>query len=724
MPRIHRLCFGTFWAAVVFLSAHLHGQNPACRALAPHQLSPAEKAYSDSDYSQAEQLYAQALAQQPHDASLAARLIETLLTEDKLAQAAEQVNAAISANPNSAAVLTARAELQVRRGQPWLGMQSLDQAAAADPCYARVHFVRSKIFRLDSMYASERSELQKAYDIDVTDPDILMAWSRIIPAAHEIEGTAQALGSMKDLDAQTRTKAETTIHSMMPLLHEDSQTCKVVPAASSTSLPLLPSKDDGKHIDGFRIEVKFSKSTAKLQLDTAASGIYISKALADLNGFERAPEAPVGTVQAATVQIGSLEFHDCIVGVSDIPFPGKADGFIGTDILASFLITIDARDQKLKLDPLPPRPEVLPADRTKSGELADYEPVYHRRHYLLVPVTIDNKARKLFALDTGMRMSAMNAETAHSVSDIKVNFTNPLSTKSGPPAQVYRDNFDFQFAGVSMSRQGGSVLAFEPTVIDHNTGFDVAGMLGFDILGQLTVHLDYRDGLVKLESPESTQTASKEEKSEKSPGGSEKRECPTFDSADIPLDQTLELKVTGTLDSAHLKPGKEIYAQVVHGLIYPECTLDMNSIVYGHVTAVSSSRSPDTAELGLVFDHGDCAGHSKMPLSLHLIALLPPPDESAGSLHDSVPTEVAGGTRQISNTVAQTNAYDALLSNGGKTHTVHPGVVVGIPSMKLDPLGGPGCSARITSSTRNVQLGTGAELILTLSTSAATASGH
>ena len=101
--------------------------------------------------------------------------------------------------------------------------------------------------------------------------------------------------------------------------------------------------------------------------------------------------------------------------------------------------------------------------------------------------------------------------------------------------------------------------------------------------------------------------------------------------------------MTGTLDSAHLKPGKEIYAQVVHGLIYPGCTLDTKSIVYGHVTGVSSSRNPDTAELGLVFDHGDCAGQSKKPLSLHLIALLPPPDEGPVSLHGSVPTEVSGG---------------------------------------------------------------------------------
>lgn len=714
MPRLHVLCLGFLLAATGPISVPLYAQTPACPAVAPHDLSPEEKAYSDGQYDQAEHLYAQALAQQPKDAALVARLVQILLREDKAAQAAEQANSAVAANPSSAAALTAMAEVQLRQGQPWLATKSLDAALAADPCYAHAHLVRSRVLHIDSMYASERSELQKAYDIDVSDPDILMAWSRVMPAAQQVEGTAQALVSMKDLDAETRTKAETTIHSMMPLLHEDTQTCKVLPTVASASVPLLPSREDGKHIDGFRIEVKFPKGAAKLQLDTAASGLYISKALADQNGFERSLDAPVGTVQADVVQIGPLEFHDCMVGVSDIPFPGKADGFIGADILAPYLITIDSREQKLKLDPLPPQPAgVLPADRVKTPELADYEPIYHRRQYLLVPVTLNNKSRKLFALDTGMRMSTMDSRTAHEASDMKVDFTNSLATKSGPPAQVYRDHFNFQFADQSMERPTGSILASDPTVIDHNAGFDVAGMLGFDVLGQLIVHLDYRDGLVKFESPASTLTASKEKKS--SPAGSESPECPSLGAAEIPRKQTLELKVLGTLDSNHLKPGKEIFAQVVRGIIYPGCTLDDNSIVYGHVTAASSSRNPDSAELGLVFDHGDCAGHPKKPLALHLIAFLPPVDEGPESLHEALPTEVAGGTRQLGGLVANMDADAGRLSDGGAPNTVHPGVVVGVPTMKLDPSGGPACSARFTSSTRSVQLGTGSELILFLS---------
>ena len=701
----------TSLAFLVLASIPLRAQNPVCRAIAPHDLNPADKAYGDGFYEKAEQLYAEALTQQPQDAKVASRLVEALLHQNKVGQA-EQLNAAIAGNQTSAALLTAKAEVQVRQGMPWLAIQSLDAAAAADPCYARVHLVRGQIFHIDSMYASERAEIQKAYEIDVTDPDILMAWSRLMPAAQEIEGTVKALDGTKNLDAQTREKAEGAIHSMMPLLHETSQTCKVLPTIASATVPLLPSTSDGKHIDGFRVEVKFPQGAAKLVVDTAASGLYITKELADLNGFHRAVGAPMGTAQADTVEIGPLEFHDCLVGVSDAPFPGKVDGFIGTDILDSYLITIDPRDQKLRLDPLPSETGVLPGDRMKTGELAGYEPVYHRRQYLLVPVTLDNKVKKLFALDTGMRMTAMNSETAHAASETRVNFTNPLQTKSGQPAQVYRDSFDLDFAALSRTEKSGSILAFEPSGIDHNTDMDVGGMLGFDLLGQLTMHLDYRDGLVKFESPDSARSSSKEKVAE----AKEEQACPTLALEDIPMNQTLELKVTGTLDSAHLKPGKEIFAQVVHGLIYPGCTLDQNAVVYGHVTAVSSKRNPDAAELGLEFDHGDCEGKSKAPLALHLIALLPPPDVGRNSLHGSLPSEVSGGVRDIGIIAAETTGYDALLSSGGKPHTVHPGVVVGMPQVKLEPLGGPGCSAMITSPRRSVQLGTGAELILALST--------
>jgi hypothetical protein len=60
------------------------------------------------------------------------------------------------------------------------------------------------------------------------------------------------------------------------------------------------------------------------------------------------------------------------------------------------------------------------------------------------------------------------------------------------------------------------------------------------------------------------------------------------------------------------------------------------------------------------------------------------------------------------------NAYDVDLNPGGAPNTVHPGIVVNMPAVKLAPEAGPECSAKITSTNRSVTLGTGSELILTM----------
>jgi len=695
--------------ALVFSGASACSEGKSCPAIPARTLSPADSAYVNGDYAQAEQLYAQALARQPQDPALAAALVRTLLREGKTSEAAGKAAGSVALDPHSAIVLTAQAEVELRQGEPWLAQQSLDTALAADPCNARTHLIRSRMLRIDSMYASERAEIQKAYEIDPGDPDIVTAWSGVVSPALEIEGIEQSLKTMKDIDADTKRKAEASMRSMLPLLYENSQTCKVPPSTPSATLPLLPSKQDGRNIDGFRLEVELPKSSARLMLDTAASGLFISKTLADENGLQKSPTDPAGTVHLDTLRLGPLEFHDCIVGVTATPFAGKAEGSIGADIFSPYLITIDSRLEKLVLDPLPAVSSVLPGDRSSAPELAGFTPVYHRRQYLLVPVTLDNKSRKLFALDTGMRLSAMSSDAAHSVSNVKVNFTNALQTASGPPAQVYRDNFDFAFANLSLTRQS-RILEYDTSAINRSAGFEIAGLLGFDILHQLTLHLDYRDGLVKFDTNNPDLAAPGNGNNAASTEASA-AQCPASDTEDRPSNTTIEATVSGGMSSAHLKPGKEIWVKLDKGYEFPGCTLDRNAIVYGHVTAVSSNRDPDSSELALVFDHGDCTSGGKRPLTLRLLGLVGPPDESKHS-HEALPTAVAGGGRSIEATISGTTAYDDDLNPGGPPKTVHPGIVVRLPDIKLDPDGGPSCSARITSKHRSVELGPGVELVL------------
>ena len=686
-------------------------QSSACPALTQHEPTPAEAALNSGNYSAAVDLYTQALARQPNDPQLAAALARTQLRMGKISDAADTANKALPANPNSAALLTSLAEIQLRQGQPWLALESLKTAESADPCSARVHLIRSKIYRVDSMYASERAEIQLASDLDPTSKEIHRAFSTTITPAHEIEGLSNALATAKDLDSESRARAEQSMRNMMPLLWENNQTCQVLPNTGSATFPLQASYQDPKHIDGYRLEVDLPSSKAHLLVDTAASGLFISRAVADQNGFKPSEGAPQGTVHVDSFHVGPLEFRDCVVGVNDAPFPGNADGVIGTDIFSGYLITLNFPAGKLTLAPLPPQSGVLPEDRSKSPELQGFTPVYHRQQFLLVPAMLNNKVRRLFMLDSGIRYSTMNSEVAHSVSTTKVNFTNTMDTASGAKLQVYRDSFDFQLANLTLTHQS-HILEMNTAYEDQQAGMQIAGKLGFDMLHSLILNLDYRDGLVKLESPEAqgtsgangiSMTASKAKPAESD-------ECPPEDTRDRPLSSTIVAKVTSLVDSAHIKPGKEITVQVGNEWIYPGCNLPVNAVLYGHITAASSSKGTDPSELSFVFDHGDCDGRTKKPLALRVIGVIGPLDQFV-SMHGALPTEISGGGRNIQ-AAAGGLAYDQNLNPGGAPHTVHPGIVIGLPKAKLEPQGGPACSTRITSSEHSVRLGVGAGLVL------------
>jgi hypothetical protein len=188
--------------------------------------------------------------------------------------------------------------------------------------------------------------------------------------------------------------------------------------------------------------------------------------------------------------------------------------------------------------------------------------------------------------------------------------------------------------------------------------------------------------------------------------------CAALADTTIPTNSTVEAKVMG-IDSSKLKPGKEIWLKVAHGVSYQGCTLEPESVVYAHILAATGGKGASSSELSLSFDHADCSGHGKQPFKLRVIAVVGPPD-AKHNMHEELPTQVAGGARRIDDTVAGSNALDMELNPGGPPHTVHPGIVVGVPNLKLEPTAGPECSDKMTSTNSRIQLAPGSELILAM----------
>ncbi len=71
-----------------------------------------------------------------------------------------------------------------------------------------------------------------------------------------------------------------------------------------------------------------------------------------------------------------------------------------------------------------------------------------------------------------------------------------------------------------------------------------------------------------------------------------------------------------------------------------------------------------------------------------------------------------GAKRNIRDVAPKVTFSDDVLNPGGKPQTVLAGVVVELPKIKLEVTGGPGCSARITSTDNSVLLPRNSELIL------------
>ena len=192
--------------------------------------------------------------------------------------------------------------------------------------------------------------------------------------------------------------------------------------------------------------------------------------------------------------------------------------------------------------------------------------------------------------------------------------------------------------------------------------------------------------------------------------GVERQSCPLLVDTAIPVNTTIEAKLGMLLESHRQKTGKKLWANSVYEMDLHECRMLVGAPVFGSVTAAASSKDPRHSELSLVFDSVDCVDHAKHPMKLVVIGVYAPPSEQVRA-HNAVPTEINGIGRQISETVASTNGYDAIL-NPTSPRGVKPGMVVGYKDLILEPQGGPHCSSRLTSTNRNLVLVPGTILLL------------
>jgi hypothetical protein len=250
-------------------------------------------------------------------------------------------------------------------------------------------------------------------------------------------------------------------------------------------------------------------------LDTGASGILIPHRAADRARVEKLAEATFGGFGdnlkspggyhgiGERLRIGSVEYQDALINVTDQETVGTADGLIGTDVFSQFLITLDFASKKLRLNPLPgyqASDEEL-HDRVMSPDMRNFVPVFRFGHMLLVPTRVNDSREVHFVLDTGSAKTLISYEMAEEVSKINRDAQTRINGINGQVADVYQTGDLFlQFGGFRQKNLG--MTAFNMWEQSRRLGTEISGFLGLPVLNLFTLTIDYRDGLVNFDRRE------------------------------------------------------------------------------------------------------------------------------------------------------------------------------------------------------------------------------
>jgi predicted aspartyl protease len=515
-----------------------------CTVVPVHPPSEAEDAFLHSDYDRAATLYQTQLQQNPNDPGLVVGLAQVYLRQQKVKDAEDVVQKALIPHHESVILLTELGEVQYREGTPWLAGATADAAMKIDPCYPHLRLLNARILRLNALYGSAAKEISIAHSLNSHDPQIRRRWLETLPLKERISELEAYLSTGSGDDPETTKSLNFYLEFLKHQLIEPHKACRLVSDTQTAVVPFAAMMRDATHIRAFGLDVKLNDHNARLEIDTGASGLVISRSVAERAGLKQFSRSDIGgigsegrksayTAYVDDIKIGSLEFRDCDVEVIDQRNVMDTDGVIGMDVFSHFLITLDYPFRKLMLAALPPRPgdttplkptlettndaadddspintaEAKPSapkppphgpyDRYTAPEMKDWTRVYRIGHNLLVPTMLNNSKPKMFILDTGAFSTTISPEAAREVTKIHGDDRANVHGISGKVDKVYTaDSITFQFANISQKVE--NVFAFATPSVSKNLNMEVSGFIGYTALAQMTISIDYRDNLMKF----------------------------------------------------------------------------------------------------------------------------------------------------------------------------------------------------------------------------------
>ena len=507
--------------------------SPSATSQKPLQelLAQALQSYRTGKFDAATEEYQAALQQDPKSGEAYAGLARTYLKQNSVQAAFDTAEKGIAAAPDSPAVHTALGEVYFRQGKMVESESEFRKTVNTGHPEARACLGLARLYDALSFHARAKTMLEKAHALDPDDPDIQRRWLSTLSRSERTHSLEDYLSKSMNDDKETRDSLQRYLTLLKEREKQAGKSCKLVSKLTATQTDLKAMMTDPTHLHGFGLAVKVNGQSARLLLDTGASGLLINKKMAEKAGIKPLAATKIGGIgdsretegyvgYADSIKVGDLEFQNCLVEVSEKRSVLDDDGLIGADVFSHYLVVLDFPNQKLKLEELPKRPDEKektatlstneddddedsavppePHDPYVAAEMQSYTKVWRFGHMLLIPTTVaDLASKRLFLIDTGSSVTHISPEAASEVKKLYESNAQ-IQGLSGSVKNVYRTS-DIVLEFGHLRKENDDITAFDLSRISRYPGTEISGILGITALGFTAMKIDYRDGLVNFD---------------------------------------------------------------------------------------------------------------------------------------------------------------------------------------------------------------------------------
>jgi tetratricopeptide (TPR) repeat protein len=534
-------------SCVISVSALSAQPIPCTVQLTP--MDPAAVAFRQGDFSQAFELYSSTAKNNPMDGHAIAGQIRSLMQEGQISEASVLAEGSFAANSTSAELATALGEIRLREGRLANATEAYQISLKLNPCLARTRYDWYQLLWIESMRASAYEQLRTAYHLDPDDPEIHLSWIERLPLPERILRIDDYLEQTENIPANQQQSLKEYVGQLRAAVTAKNGGCRLAShSVTQTSLPLEGLQTDTDNHSsgmGFVIDVN-KKAKAELELDTGSSGILLNQETAEKAGLVPVTSDTISGIgdqksmsgfwaYAKDLRIGSLEFKDCLVEVSDTTSIVGHDGLIGADVFENYHVKLDFPAHQMTLSQLPPIPgeraghgaalnasgvgsptaelesdhektqkasdgvpAVRYADRYVDPEMQQWAPFARVGHQIFINGELKDQKPRLFLLDSGSSASILSIPAAKSAGSVQSDTQHSLTGLSGRVANLYTEGgVDLNFARLRAPLK--DVLVINMDSLSSQAGVEVSGIIGLQTLRYLTVDIDYRDGLIHVE---------------------------------------------------------------------------------------------------------------------------------------------------------------------------------------------------------------------------------